>query len=143
MFAVLNQAAPPQLDRASASAGAAPVVPASGREPGPAPAASQAARTVTPERATTVDALFAPLQAAESRGAAWLFDGNALKMLPLRLGVTDGMFTEVLNGSDVPPDAKVVVSMTTGLEQKTAGQTRTSSPLMGQQPGRGGAARPR
>ena len=57
-------------------------------------------------------------------------------MIRLRLGATDGTYTEVLNEPDVPSDAVVVTAMKTGLEQKTnTSSTTQSSPLLGGQRG--------
>jgi hypothetical protein len=91
--------------------------------------------------ATTIDSLFAPIQILETRGTAWQYENKQLKMLRLRLGVSDGSFTEVLNENEVPPTAEVVTSMTTGLEQRNTNQNQQNNPLMGPQrgqPGRGG-----
>ena len=49
---------------------------------------------------------------------------QAAQGLRLRLGVSDGTFTEVLNESDVPANAEVVTSMTTGLEQRNTNQNQ-------------------
>ena len=46
--------------------------------------------------ATTIDALFGPLPVVESRGRAWLYMDKKLKPISLRLGVSDGTFTEIL-----------------------------------------------
>jgi HlyD family secretion protein len=91
--------------------------------------------------ASTIDSLFAPIQVQESRGTAWQYENKQLKMLRLRLGVSDGTFTEIVNETDVPPNAEVVTSMTTGLEQRNTNQNQQNNPLMGPQrgqPGRGG-----
>jgi hypothetical protein len=88
-------------------------------------------------RPLTIDSLFAPLEVKETRAMAWVLENNQLKVIRLRLGATDGSFSEVLN-DDIKAGANVVTSMTTGLEPRNAAQTRTSSPLMGSQPGRGG-----
>ena len=105
------------------------------------PAAPSPSRTMA-SGATTIDSLFAPIQTPETRGTAWQYENKQLKALRLRLGVSDGTFTEVLNEQDVPPGAEVVVTMTTGLEQRTTpGQGNQGNPLMGPQrggPGRGG-----
>jgi hypothetical protein len=98
--------------------------------------------------AMTIDSLFAPLPAEESRAVVWQYDENKqLKMIGLRLGATDGTYTEVLNAADVPSDAVVVTAMRTGLEQKASGSStpvQSSNPLLGGQRGapggRGGAA---
>ena len=109
----------------------------------PAVAASTTPVRTAASKATTIDALFAPLTTNESRGIVWQYDGNKqLKAVRLRLGATDGTFTEVLNEADVATDAQIVTAMKTGLEQstRTAAPTQTGNPLMGGGPpgGRGG-----
>ncbi len=93
---------------------------------------------------TTIDSLFGPLQTTETRGRAWLYENKQLKSVPLRLGVTDGTYSEVLDG-DLKEGQEVVVNMVTGLEPVTRpGQTGTGNPLMGPQrggPGGGGGNR--
>jgi hypothetical protein len=103
--------------------------------------------------ATTIDALFGPLPQVESRGRAWLFVNKQLKSVPLRLGITDTTYTEVLDSGGLEPGAEVVINLLTGLEPKTTtpGQTGGSqNPLMGPQrgpqrggPGGGGGGRGR
>jgi hypothetical protein len=90
--------------------------------------------------ATTIDSLFAPLVTVETRSAVWLYEAKQLKPLRLRLGATDGTFTEVLNDSDVPAGAVAVTAMQTGLDQaKAVTPTSQSNPLLGpQRGGRGG-----
>jgi HlyD family secretion protein len=93
--------------------------------------------------AATIDSLFAPLPPTESRGRVWLYIGNQLKSVQVRLGVTDGTFSELLDG-DLKENQEVVTGMVTGLEPVTRpGQqgTGTQNPLMGPQrggPGGGG-----
>jgi HlyD family secretion protein len=87
--------------------------------------------------ATTIDALFGPLPQVESRGRAWLFMDKKLKPINLRLGVTDGTFTEILSG-EIEQGQEVVTSMVTGLEPRstTPGQNNNANnPLMGPQRG--------
>ena len=48
--------------------------------------------------ATTIDALFAPLTVTETRGRAWLYENKQLKSVQVRLGVTDGTFSELVEG---------------------------------------------
>ena len=90
--------------------------------------------------ATTIDSLFGPLPTVESRGTVWQYDNKQLKAIRVRLGITDQTFTEVLNETDVPQGAELVVNMTTGLEPRTQpGQNPQNNPLMGpQRGGRGG-----
>ncbi len=47
--------------------------------------------------ATTIDALFAPLEIAESNGRVWVLDGDRLRAVDVRLGVTDGTATQLLS----------------------------------------------
>jgi HlyD family secretion protein len=95
----------------------------------------QASRTLT-SGATTIDSLFGPLPTVETRGAAWLYVNKQLKMVRLRLGITDGTYTEVLNEEELQPNMEVVTMMTTGLETRTTpGQGGGQNPLMGPQRG--------
>jgi hypothetical protein len=72
---------------------------------------------------------------------AWLFVNKQLKPVRLRLGISDGTFTEVINDEELQPNMEVVTMMTTGLEQRTTpGQGGNQNPLMG--PQRGGPGRP-
>ena len=58
---------------------------------------SAAAAVPTVDRgATTIDALFAPLEIAETDGRVWMLDGEQLRPVEVRLGVTDGTATELL-----------------------------------------------
>ena len=158
MFSVLNQPAPAELQGTGPGArggrartdGGSPSSAAQAQRSAPA-VPPAAAAPATPARtaaskATTIDALFAPLTTTESRGMVWQYDGNKqLKAVRLRLGSTDGSFTEVLNGADVPADAQIVTAMKTGLEPaaKAATGTPSGNPLMGGGPpgGRGGGGR--
>ena len=46
--------------------------------------------------ATTIDALFAPLAVTETDGRVWVLDGDQLRPVEVRLGVTDGTATELV-----------------------------------------------
>jgi HlyD family secretion protein len=102
----------------------------------------QAARGATSSNpygggATTIDALFGPLPQVESRGRAWLYENTKLKPVNLRLGVSDGTFTEIIEGA-LEQGQEVVTSMVTGLEPRTAttpGGANANNPLMGPQRG--------
>lgn len=91
-------------------------------------------------RGDTIDSLFGPLPTVESRGIAWLWMNEQLKMARLRLGVSDGTYTEILNEQELQPGMEVVLNVTTGLEQQARpGQGGANNPLMGpQRGGRGG-----
>jgi hypothetical protein len=118
------------------------------RREGRGTAAPAESRTMA-SGATTIDALFAPLEFRETPGRAWLYVNNQLKSVRLRLGISDGTYTEVLNESEFQPNQEVVISMTTGLEPRTTpGQGGSQNPLMGPQrggrgPGGGGGGRGR
>jgi hypothetical protein len=95
--------------------------------------------------ATTIDSLFAPLPPTESRGRVWLYVGRQLKSIPVRLGVTDGTYSELLDG-DLQEAQEVVTSVVTGLEPATRPNQQggpTQNPLMGPQRGGGNRGRGR
>ena len=50
--------------------------------------------------ATTIDALFAPIEVNESTGRVWVMQGDQLQAVDVRLGVTDGTATELLRASE-------------------------------------------
>jgi HlyD family secretion protein len=104
-------------------------------------AGSVSAGSAVTSGATTIDALFAPLPTVETRGRVWLYIDKQLKPISVRLGISDGTFTELLTG-DLKDGQEVVVNMVTGLEPRpTPGQGQSgNSPLMGQ-PQRGGGNR--
>lgn len=95
--------------------------------------------------ATTVDALFAPLPPTEGRGRVWLWVNKQLQMVNVRTGISDGTWTEILDGAEadkLQPDTEVVTNILTGMEsQARPGQQNPGgNPLMGPQRGnRGGA----
>ena len=66
-------------------------------------------------KATTVDALFGPLEVVETEGRVWVYADNRLKPLRVRLGVSDGQTTELIEG-DLQPDTALVTNVTTGAE---------------------------
>jgi HlyD family secretion protein len=154
MFAVLNQPLPPELQRnrtpgardtrAVVQAVSTTTVPRAQGTTGSTPAV-QPARAVA-SGPMTIDSLFAPLPTEESRGVVWQYDANKqLKMIRLRLGATDGTYTEVLNEADVPADGVVVTAMRTGLEQKTntsSAPAQSGNPLLGGQRGGPGGRGP-
>jgi HlyD family secretion protein len=91
--------------------------------------------------ATTIDSLFAPIQVVETRGRAWIYENKQLRSVPVRLGVADNTYSELLEG-DLKEGQELVLNFVTGLEPVTRpGQTGTGNPLMGPQrggPGGGG-----
>jgi len=95
--------------------------------------ATAAPRVATPQAATgptTIDALFAPLPRTESVGRAWTYVNAQLQPLRLRLGITDGQFTELIAG-DLQEGQEVVTNVT------IAGQS--TRPATTAFPGFGGA----
>jgi HlyD family secretion protein len=101
-----------------------------------APAAPQA-KTPSTQSAETIDALFAPLPPVESQGRVWTAVDRQLKPVRLRLGITDGTNTELLEG-DLQPGEELV----TGIQLPGAAQQpqqpagASGNPLL-PQPGRG------
>ena len=90
----------------------------------------------------TIDALFAPLPTAESRGRAWLFIDHQLKPVSLRLGITDGTYTELL-GEELQPNMEVVTAVTGLGPTRTTAAAGGGNPLMPQRGGPGGGGRGR
>jgi HlyD family secretion protein len=86
--------------------------------------------------ATTFDALFGPLPPVETIGRVWVHADGQLRPLRLRLGISDGQASELLEG-DLQPGTQLVTSVTTGGEARPAAAQGGLPPFMGQ-PGRGG-----
>lgn len=82
-----------------------------------------------------IDDYFAPIQRTESRSSVWTWDAEKkeLKQINLRLGVTDGTFSELLSG-----DVQVGQQVVTGVILPQAARTTTQQNPLFQQPGRGG-----
>jgi HlyD family secretion protein len=80
----------------------------------------------------TIDHLFPPLVPVESRGRAWTWDkeNKALSPHPLKLGITDGQVTELIEG-DLTEGMQVVTNIITQQEVRPTG----NNPFV--QPGRG------
>ena len=100
--------------------------------------------------ATTIDALFAPIQFQETRGRAWLYINKQLKSVELRLGISDGTYTEVLNEpGELQPNTEVVTSVITpemasrpANQQQQNNQTNNPfNPQRGRPGGPGGGGR--
>lgn len=94
-----------------------------------------APRPAATAQAQTIDALFAPLPPVMSRGRAWSFTGGQLKIINLRLGISDGTNTELLS-DELQENAEVVTGVTGLTPTRGApAQGGAGNPLM---PGRGG-----
>jgi HlyD family secretion protein len=106
----------------------------------PASTSAEAGRDMPTARwrqAQTVDALFGPLPSEESAGRAWTLANGRLEPVRLRLGISDGTFTEVI-GNGLAPGTLVVTSIALPVQAgRTAGAGQ--SPLMGPQRGPGPA----
>jgi hypothetical protein len=93
------------------------------------------ALTARNPQATTIDALFGPLPAVESRGRVFVYANKQMQPLNLRLGITDGQATELIEG-DLEPGMELVTNVIVA-----AGSTRPQGgafpPFMGPQGGRG------
>jgi HlyD family secretion protein len=104
---------------------------------------STIASKLTTGTASTIDSLFGPLPTVETRGRAWLYINKQLKPVTLRLGISDGTWTEVLDPYELQQGTEVVTAVVTGLEsqqpaQQRPGGNQTNNPLMGPQRGPGG-----
>ena len=128
---------PPAAGEATADAPTA----AAGRGQGPRPQRQQsgaraAAAPSTPPAAgaTTFDALFAPLTQTETFGQAWLNAGGKLQRVRLRLGISDGQQTELVQALDgeVKEGTELVTNVITGAVRQT------TTPAGGAFPGLGG-----
>jgi len=97
-------------------------------------------KSVSTTSATTIDAMFAPIQFQETRGRAWLLVNKELKLVNLRLGISDGTYTEVLNEDALQNDQDVVTAVITPeMANRPAGQQNNqnnNNPLLPQR-GRG------
>jgi HlyD family secretion protein len=131
------EALPPEARaRALASARGEAGGPAAGLERRASPEAPP-----TPRRpqapATTIDALFGPLPPVETTGRVWRFVGGRLVPVAVRLGISDGTFTELLAG-DIEPGMELVTSVTVG-QPSSRGVGGGRSPLLpgGPRPGGG------
>jgi hypothetical protein len=85
--------------------------------------------------AQTIDSLFGPLPATETPGRVWLYINNQLKPVRLRLGISDGTYSELIGG-DLEAGAEVVTAVT--LPAQAAAGAPGRSPLMGPSRGPGG-----
>lgn len=88
--------------------------------------------------ATTIDALFGPLPAVESIGRVWLFKDAALLPRRVRLGITDGQVTELIEGEAIDEGTELVTNVTVGGAPTRPAATSAIPPFMGGQPGRFG-----
>jgi len=89
-----------------------------------------------PQNSEEIQELFKPLPPAASQGRVWLFVDKQLKPVNVRLGISDGTYTELVTG-DVQDGTEVVTGMT-GVGSTRAGAAAAGNPLLGQQQRGGG-----
>jgi HlyD family secretion protein len=103
----------------------------------PAPETRRLDRSAAPERGSTgnapesalnqpatarrIDDLFAPVPRRNTAGTVWVWDERArtLTERPVRLGITNGQFTELVDG-DLTPDQLVVTNILLPAERNAA-----------------------
>ncbi len=105
------------------------------------PSGATALTAASQASAQTIDQLFGPLPTTESMGRVWVNAAGQLKAVRLRLGITDGTYTELLSG-ELTVGQEVVTGIVTPAQ---AAATATRSPLMPTGPGGrqgGGGQRP-
>jgi HlyD family secretion protein len=91
---------------------------------------------VAENNATTIDALFGPIAIPETRGRAWLYADGKLQLVSLRLGVTDGTYTEVLNDTALHEGQDVVTAIVVpDLAKPASSNNANGNPLMPQRRG--------
>jgi hypothetical protein len=98
------------------------------------------AAKATPARgpaATTIDALFGPLPPTESFGQVWLHENNKLSRVRLRLGISDGQQTELVqvldNNAKIDEGTEVVTAVTTASQRTAATAGGNAFPGLGGQ----------
>ena len=107
--------------------------------PAPTPATLRRAVATappSPERATgatTFDALFGPLTQTESFGQGWVNTGGKLQRVRLRLGITDGQQTELIQVLDgeLSEGTEVVTNVMTGAVRQTTTPAGATLPGLG------------
>ncbi len=86
-----------------------------------------------PQDSEEIQELFKPLTPSTSPGRVWLFVNKELKPMNVRLGLTDGTFTELVNG-DLQEGSEVVTGISGTANQRSAAAA-PANPLLGQQRG--------
>jgi HlyD family secretion protein len=109
------------------------------KQHGKSPAASP---TMAGTSGGTIDALFGPLPPRISSGRVfvWVSSEKKLKLVQLRLGITDGQYTELLSG-ELQPDMDLVTGVVLGNESANRNPSQSANPLMQQQRGGMGGGR--
>ncbi len=91
------------------------------------------ARVEEPRRRPPLTRCLDPSPGQETVGRVWIYANNQLQPVRVRLGITDGQATELLEG-DLEPGAEVVTNVTTGNETRPAA-AQGGFPFMGGPPG--------
>jgi len=104
-------------------------------------AASQPARGIAAiadakPGAQTIDQLFGALPPTITRGRAWIHVGGQLKSVQLRLGISDGTWTELLN-EELKEGQELVTNIVTPAMAAAAANRPGGQPSQNQQQGRG------
>ncbi len=102
--------------------------------------ASQRGRGAAGDRSGTV-AEAGVSAATGSAGSVWLFASGALTRAAVRLGISDGTVTELLD-SPLQPGTPVVTGITLATAQSTSTTKRTTTPLTGGRSPMGGPGGP-
>jgi HlyD family secretion protein len=107
-------------------------LPAAAKKTAPAKAAAPLGH----QGAQTIDSLFGPLPPRVSVGRAWVYTPatKQLKAIRLRLGISDGTWTELLDG-ELQPGQELVTGILIGDEGANRGTSGAASPLMQQRGG--------
>jgi HlyD family secretion protein len=88
----------------------------------------------------SIDELWAPIPPHDIPGSVWKYDGKELTEVKLRLGVTDGQFTELkaVTQGDLKVGDEVITSVTLPLSMRPANSNNPNNPLLGNQQRPGG-----
>jgi len=130
IFTELRQPVPPDLEQATPEPAAPLDTPAAADDVQPAGEAmhvrgsGSAASHRTAAR--TIDQLFGPPDPMETDGRVWLNAGGQLKSVRLRLGITDGMWTELL-GHELADGQSLVSSIVTPAMLAAAASRRAAA----------------
>jgi HlyD family secretion protein len=95
------------------------------------------------QNAATIDSLFSPMPTVESPGRVWVFMDHQLKPVNVRLGITDGTYTELVSG-ELQENMEVVTGVTGLGPTRATAASASGNPLMpNQRGGPGGPGRGR
>ena len=88
--------------------------------------------------ATTIDALFAPIEVVETMGEVWFLNGNALTPIPVMLGTTNGTTSELIQAQPAEytliDGSVLITNITTSSTQNGRSVGSATSPLIPQFP---------